>query len=82
MATKAQQLGTYRQLPGFLRQLREDARLTQRALGARLGKPQSWIYNCESANRRVDVTEFIDWAQACDVSPLAAFRRLLQYRKT
>ena len=35
--------------------------MTQRDLGAKLKKPQSWIYNCESANRRVDVTEFILW---------------------
>jgi hypothetical protein len=27
------------------------AGLTQRALGKRLGKPQSWVFNCETANR-------------------------------
>ena len=49
----------YRTLPGFLKEMKEKAGLTQRELGKRLRKPQSWVYNCETANRRVDVTEFI-----------------------
>ena len=53
-----------------------DVGLTQRALGKRMGKPQSWVYNCETANRRVDVTEFLLWCRACDVDPHAALRRL------
>jgi hypothetical protein len=51
--------------------------MTQRALGATLGRPQSWIYNCETGNRRVDVGEFCDWAAACGVDPVAALRRFL-----
>jgi transcriptional regulator with XRE-family HTH domain len=77
MATKSQHSREYRPLPGFLRMLREEAELTQRDLGRRMKKPQSWIYNCESANRRVDVTEFIEWAHACDVDPGQAFRRFV-----
>ena len=78
MATKAQHAPPYQRLPGLLRTLREEAGLTQRQLGQRLGKPQSWVYNCETANRRVDVTEFIAWARACDVDPRVAFARLLE----
>jgi hypothetical protein len=77
MATKAQHTSAYRRLPAFLRSLREEAGLTQRDLGIRLKKPQSWIYNCEAANRRVDVTEFIAWTRACDADPREAFARLL-----
>jgi hypothetical protein len=51
--------------------------MTRRELGERLGKPQSWVYNCETANRRVDVTEFIAWARACEADPMAALARLL-----
>ena len=65
-------------LPPLLRALREEAGLTQRELGGRLGKPQSWVYNCETANRRVDVTEFVAWANACGVDPQDAFARLLE----
>jgi transcriptional regulator with XRE-family HTH domain len=77
MATKSQHASAYRRVPGFLRTLREEAGLTQRGLGKRLKKPQSWIYNCESANRRVDVAEFAAWAKACEVDPREAFSRLL-----
>jgi hypothetical protein len=56
----------------------EEAWLTQRELGDRLGKPQSWVYNCETANRRVDVTEFIAWVRSCEADPLAALARLLK----
>lgn len=75
---KAQQNLKYRVLPGFLRQMREDAGLTQRQTGKRLNKPQSYVYNCETANRRVDITEFIAWAKACNLSPKTAFNRLLK----
>jgi transcriptional regulator with XRE-family HTH domain len=80
MPTKAQQALAYQRLPAFLRALREEAGLTQRALGQRLQKPQSWIYNCESANRRVDVTEFVAWARACGADPQDAFARFLKFK--
>jgi transcriptional regulator with XRE-family HTH domain len=75
MATKSQHNLKYRPIPQFLRELRQNAGLTQRQLGKKLSKPQSYIYNCETANRRVDIAEFIEWANACDISPEAAFRR-------
>ena len=78
MATKSQHNQLYKALPGFLRQLREDAGLTQRDMGQRLKKPQSWVYNCETANRRVDITEFILWAKACNLDPKKAFAQLLK----
>jgi len=78
VSTKAQQRRRYRVLPPYLKRLREEAELTQRELGARLKKPQSWIYNCETSNRRVDISEFIDWVVACDVDPETAFERLLE----
>ena len=78
MATKAQHTAAYRRLPVFLRTLREEAGLTQRELGKRLRKPQSYVYNCETGNRRVDVIEFTTWAHACRLDPLDAFRQLLE----
>lgn len=80
MATKSQHSRAYRLVPPFLRVMRESAGLTQRDLGKRLKKPQSWVYNCESANRRVDVTEFIDWVRACEVDPEAAFGEFLRLK--
>lgn len=78
MATKAQHARRYMALPVLLRDLREEAELTQRELGKRLKKPQSWIHNCESSNRRVDVAEFCSWCEACEVDPAAGIRRFLK----
>jgi hypothetical protein len=77
MATKAQHGDTYQAFLPVLRALWDEAGLTQRGLGGRLGKPQSWVYNCESGNRRVDVTEFVAWARACGADPPTAFARVI-----
>lgn len=78
MATKAQHSPRYQRLPELLRALREGASLTQRQLGEALGKPQSWVYNCEVLNRRVDVAEFCSWCEACGTDPVAALRRFIK----
>ena len=78
MATKSQHAKAYQDLPAFLKSLREAAGMTQRDLGKAMKKPQSWIYNCETANRRVDVTEFAAWATACGVDPVKAFRNFVK----
>lgn len=58
--------------------MREEAELTQREIGSLLKKPQSWVYNCETANRRVDLVEIVAWARACDIEPAAALKRYLK----
>lgn len=78
MTTKAQHGRRYQIVPELLRALREEAGFSQRALGTRLKKPQSWVHNCEVANRRVDVAEFCEWCRACDVEPGTALRRFLR----
>ena len=75
---KAQHSPTYCLLPILLRKMRESAGMTQRDLGKKLKKPQSWIYNCESTNRRVDVTEFVLWCRACGVDPRAEFEQVVE----
>ena len=78
MATKSQHSRKYRVIPELLRALREEAGLTQRALGSKLKKPQSWVHNCEVQNRRVDLSEFCDWCAACNADPASAIRRYLK----
>ena len=80
VATKAQHARSYARIPGLLRALREEAGLTQRQLGSILHKPQSWVYNCETGNRRVDVAEFAGWAEACAMDPIVCVRRFLAAR--
>ena len=74
---KAQHSPAYRRLPLFLKKMREDAGLTQRDIGKKLRKPQSWVYNCETSNRRVDLTEFVAWCRACKADPREAFDQVL-----
>ena len=73
---KAQHSPAYRVIPVMLRKMRESAGLTQRQIGAKLRRPQSWVYNCETGNRRVDVSEFLAWCRACSVDPVAAIAEL------
>ena len=78
---KALQALRYKQLPSFLRRMRESAGLTQREMAAKLGIQHTMVHNCETAERRVDVAEFIDWAFACGVDPVEAFKGFMKKRK-
>lgn len=49
-----------------LKAAREGAKLTQRALAARLGVPHSWVAKVESGERRVDVAELCWFLTACE----------------
>jgi hypothetical protein len=80
LPTKSQQARHYRKLPVYLRRIREQAGLSQRALGHKLGKNQAWVFKCETSVRRVDITEFIEWVLACEVNPEQAFQELLKMR--
>ncbi len=51
---------------GFFRarltEARESAHLTQREVGEKIGRPQSYVSKCESGERRVDVIELAELA--------------------
>ena len=78
MPTKPQHARRYAPLPKLLRTLREEAGLTQRQLGSKLRRPQSWIYSCETAIRRIDLAEFCDWCRACQIPPEDGMQRFLK----
>lgn len=40
-------------------------------------RPQSWVHNGETGNRRVDIAEFCRWCQACNVDPMELLARYL-----
>ncbi len=78
MSEKSQQRPQYQNQKGLLlRKMREDAGLTQHELAARLRVPQSFIYKSETAIRRVDITEFVAWSEACGKKPVGALRKFL-----
>jgi ribosome-binding protein aMBF1 (putative translation factor) len=70
----------YQRIPDHLRAMRESVGLTQRALADRLKKPQSWVARCETAARRVDVAEWIEWCYGCGMDAEAALADLVQKR--
>ena len=78
---KSLQAQRYRRLPALLREMRESANLTQRELAKKLGINHTMVHNSETAERRVDVAEFIDWATACGLEPVEAFREFLKRRR-
>jgi transcriptional regulator with XRE-family HTH domain len=77
---KAQHAPRYRHLPAMLRRLREEAGLTQRELAAKLQTTHIFVHKSEIGERRVDITEFIDWTVACGVDPAQAFAELRRHR--
>jgi transcriptional regulator with XRE-family HTH domain len=54
--------------------------MTQRELAAKIGKSQSWVFKSESASRRIDIAEFLEWCQGCGLEPVEAFQRLIRSR--
>ena len=52
-----------------LREARQRAGLTQREAAAKMNRPQSWIAQSETGERRVDVIELLDFLGAYDVRP-------------
>lgn len=77
---KAQHSPRYRPLPPLLRRLRQAAGLTQRELAERLRSSHVMVHKSEVGDRRVDVTEFIDWCLACSADPDEAFKSLRRPR--
>ena len=78
MSIKSQQRPQYQRLKAFLKQMRQDAGLTQQELARKLRVTQGFIYKSETAIRRVDLTEFVAWSQACGRSPVSALRAFLK----
>ena len=77
---KSQHTAGYRAVPALLRQIREDAGLTQRDLARLARRSQPWVHKSEIGERRVDISDFLEWCVACKVDPEAAFRRLIRSR--
>jgi transcriptional regulator with XRE-family HTH domain len=66
----------YRIFREMLIQAREEKDLTQRALSDKLSRPQSFVSKYERGERRLDLIEFLDVADALDIDPLEFIRKL------
>jgi transcriptional regulator with XRE-family HTH domain len=56
---------------------RRTAGLTQADLASRLHRPQSFVSKSERKERRLDVVEFVEIAEALGLSPAELFARVL-----
>jgi transcriptional regulator with XRE-family HTH domain len=62
----------YREMLARLRSARKAAGLTQVDVAHALKRPQSFVSNCESGERRIDVVELLEFA-ALYKKPLSYF---------
>ena len=58
--------------------VRSRARVTQRELAARLGKPQSFVSAYENGQRRLDVLEFLRVVEVLDADPLTVLAVIIK----
>jgi transcriptional regulator with XRE-family HTH domain len=61
-----------------LKQARKASKLTQVQVAQRLNRPQSFVSKYEQGERRLDVIEFSEVAQALGVDPVAFLRNILK----
>ena len=67
----------HRALCAALAEARTDAGLSQRDLAQRLRRAHSFVAKNENGERRLDVVEFIEIAQAMRVDPVKLFAKVL-----
>lgn len=63
-SSKALKTRRYQAFIERLVRARQEARLTQVQVAAKLGRPQTWVSKCELGERRVDFVELEDFATA------------------
>jgi transcriptional regulator with XRE-family HTH domain len=70
----------YRQLLGFMQQLREALGVTQAVLAQRLRTTQSYVSKCERGERRIDIIEYVRYCDALGVDASVLMDVFLDYR--
>lgn len=66
----------YELFKGLLTQYRKDADVTQQVLAERLNKHQSFVSKYESGERRLDLIEFLEVAEALQFDPFEFIKKL------
>lgn len=65
-------------LQELLARARKAKNLTQADVAERLGRPQSFVAKYEGGERRLDVIEFVEVAEALEADPRQLLRDLLR----
>ena len=71
----------YQLLLGVLRATPQQQGVSQVELAARLGNTQTFISKCERGERRIDVVELVEFAEALGVAPLELISDFLSQRR-
>lgn len=66
----------YEQFRTLLVNARTTARVTQKELAKKLGRPQSYVSKYERGERRLDVVELLDIARALGINPSKVIQQL------
>lgn len=74
--SKSSHSARYDRLRELLIQSRRDAGLTQAQLAAKLQKPQSFVSKYENGERRLDVVECLEVAEAIGTDPISLIQQL------
>ena len=56
--------------------MREESGLTQRELAEIMDEHRSFVWKCESGERRLDAVELVRWCLACGADSGAAFAQI------
>ena len=67
---------SYDEFRGSLSAARKKAGLSQLELAEKLGKPQSFVSKYERGERRLDVIEFFQVAEALRIDPFEFLKRI------
>ncbi len=70
----------YRRFLRAIKQARQDSGLTQVEVAEKIGRPQSFISNCESGERRIDVAEFVYLCSVYGVEPTQVLGEMQEHR--
>jgi transcriptional regulator with XRE-family HTH domain len=76
LANKSTFTERYDRLKTLLVEARQSAGLTQAALAAKLSRPQSFVSKYERGERRLDLVEFLEVADALGVQPTQFIKKL------
>lgn len=72
----------HQELIGFLASTRKAAGVTQVGLADLLGKPQSFVSKTERGERRLDVIEFCQVAEALGYDPATLLREFIDLTRS
>ncbi|NET17534.1 MAG: helix-turn-helix transcriptional regulator [Okeania sp. SIO1H6] len=70
--------GKYNRFRELLIEARKEINLTQVELSMKLSRPQSYVSKYERGERRLDLIEFLEIAEALEIDPLAFIEKLLE----